>query len=331
MKPLQSYLTLLPVCMCLSLSPLGVGAVLQEAPTIQEANNALQSQDYAEVEDICRQIVQEDSSNAQGWFLLGYSLHAQGELDEAILAHITATSFPQTAALAFYNLGCAQALKGNPDQAFMALGKAVELGIGNPQQYQGDTDLVSLREDARWGGLIKSMQPQLSSQPAAKKAPKAAGDPLASGLHFWVGEWDVYSAKNGKLAGHNILEFRVNKHVIHESWASNGDSYTGESWNHYDTVAKAWKQTWVGSGGDVTVFTADTGSDAKGVMFVGKAIDPSKDDGYTLHQMHVRPIDGKRVRQTGSESTDDGASWVVKYDLIYVKKGEAFELEDMGI
>jgi len=345
MKPVRRYLALVPVCACLTLS--SFGAVLQEAPTLQEVNNAMQAQDYVQVEDLCRQIVKEDASVAQAWFLLGYSLHAQGELDEAILVHITSTAFPQTAPLAYYNLGCAHALQGNPDQAFKALGKAVDLGVANAQQYQGDTDLESLRGDKRWQSLMNKIQPQLTAQSEKASEAKAkakakakskskseygsTGVAAKDALHFWVGDWDCYWLKTGKLVGHNTLKFRVGKHVIHESWESITDGSTGESWNHFDPISKAWKQTWLGSGGDVTEFTADTKSDAEGVMFVGKSHRPGATGEPPLHRMHVRPIGNGRVQQTGSESADGGATWTIRYNLIYVPKGEAFELEDMSI
>jgi len=342
MNSLQRKLVLLPVLACMVTAPVSM-AVTFNAPTMGQVNQAMQAEDYAAVEKMCSEIVAEDSSNSQAWFLLGYALHAQGEIDRAVMAHITATAFPDTAPLAYYNLGCAQALKGNPDQAFKALEKAVELGVKNPQQYQGDSDLVSLRKDARWSKLLDSMRPNLTATSTATAAAKSdaqkkgdeskthASGATPMGLHFWVGEWDCYSAKSGKLAGHNTLKFRVKKQVIHERWKSVGDEYSGESWNFFDPIAKAWRQNWLGNGGDVTQFIADTKSDVEGVMFVGKAFNPKDGDSYTHHKMHVRPIGDGWVRQTGAASKDDGATWTVEYDLIYVPKGEKFDLEDLSI
>jgi hypothetical protein len=323
-------LALLPICVAFVASSIAGGAVIENAPTIQDVNNAMQAEDYTHVEKLCREIVDEDSTNAQAWFLLGYSLHAQGELDQAIFAHLTATTFPSTAPLSFYNLGCAHALKGNTDQAFKALHKAAELGITNPQQYKGDSDLKSLHDDPRWGKLLRSMQPGLVAQSKPKKAPKADAGSSASAMHFWVGEWDVYSAKNGTLVGSNTLAYRVNNHVIHEMWESLGDGSSGESWNYFDPGSGAWKQTWLGSGGDLTEFTADLESDADGIMFVGRSHQPGASE-PALHRMHVRGIRDGLVRQTGSNSKDDGATWTISYDLIYVPKGEKFELEDLSI
>lgn len=315
------------------------------APTIGDVNSAMNAMDYARAEKLCREILAEDSSNHQAVFLLGYNLHIQGELDEAILYHLRATSNEGTAPLAYYNLGCAQALKGNADQAFKALYKAAELGVTNVEQYTGDSDLKSLKKDKRWKKLIESLKsdsqkPELSaggdsssasaSASASASSKSDASDDNRKALHFWVGDWDVYSVKSGKLAGRNSLSYRVNKHVIHERWASEGDSYTGESWNHFDPYKKVWRQIWIGSGGDVSEFYQDTDSDVDGVLFVGKGYDP--DDGkYSMSKMHVREISNGWVRQTGSRSTDDGSTWVIRYDLVYVPKGEEFDLEMMGI
>lgn len=324
-------LALLPICATLAMGSIAGGAAIENAPTIQDVNNAMQAEDYERVEGMCREIVAEDPTHAQAWFLLGYALHAQGEIDRAIFAHLTATSFPSTAPLAFYNLGCAHALKGNTDQAFKALDKAVGLGITNPEQYKGDSDLKSLQSDARWGKLIKSMQPQLVAKSAPKKAPKSAVDSASAALHFWVGAWDCYSAKDGKLVGRNTLKFRVGKRAIHESWVSEGDSYAGESWTHFDPRSGTWKQIWTGANGDLAEFESDPSSDVEhGLSFVGSAFAAAQSR-TEMRRMHVRPIGDGRLRHTGTASSDDGDTWIVKYDLIYVPKGEQFELEELSI
>ncbi|MBO6514372.1 MAG: tetratricopeptide repeat protein [Phycisphaerales bacterium] len=325
------------------------GAVL--APTIGDVNSAMNAQDFAKAAELCRAILKADPKNHQAVFLLGYNLHVQGELDEAILYHLRATGHSGTAPLAYYNLGCAQALKGNPDQAFKALKKAAELGVTNVAQYTGDSDLNSLKNDTRWKKLIDSLggdnsQPALSAGGDSSSASASASSATASAgsksdasesgqdhseaLHFWVGDWDVYSAKTGELAGRNSLSFRVGKHVIHERWASEGDSYTGESWNHFDPYKKAWRQMWIGSGGDISEFYQKTDSNVDGVMFIGKGYNPENGE-YTMSKMHVREINNGWVRQTGSRSTDDGSTWVIRYDLVYVPKGKKFDLEMMGI
>jgi hypothetical protein len=57
----------------------------------------------------------------------------------------------------FYNAACCHALAGNQDAAFRLLEKAVEAGFRSAGHIQRDPDLSSLREDARWAGLMASV------------------------------------------------------------------------------------------------------------------------------------------------------------------------------
>ena len=60
--------------------------------------------------------------------------------------------------LDFYNAGCTYALSGDPDKAFEMLDKAVALGERDYAWAQKDSDLASLRQDARWKPLIETMK-----------------------------------------------------------------------------------------------------------------------------------------------------------------------------
>jgi hypothetical protein len=58
----------------------------------------------------------------------------------------------------FYNMACSYALDNNPDKAFEALNKAVEWGFFRREQYENDTDLTSLKADARWKTLNAKLE-----------------------------------------------------------------------------------------------------------------------------------------------------------------------------
>jgi pimeloyl-ACP methyl ester carboxylesterase len=53
-----------------------------------------------------------------------------------------------------YNLACAHARLGRKDQALSELEKAVELGFEDAAHIEKDDDLVTLRTEARYGGLV---------------------------------------------------------------------------------------------------------------------------------------------------------------------------------
>jgi hypothetical protein len=60
--------------------------------------------------------------------------------------------------LDFYNAGCAWALSGNPDSAFVNLNRIVNAGVYNDYNHiTNDFDLLSLRQDNRWLPLIKKV------------------------------------------------------------------------------------------------------------------------------------------------------------------------------
>lgn len=58
----------------------------------------------------------------------------------------------------YYNMACSYALDNNSDKAFEALNKAVEYGFYGRNQYENDTDLVSLKADARWKTLSAKLE-----------------------------------------------------------------------------------------------------------------------------------------------------------------------------
>ena len=59
---------------------------------------------------------------------------------------------------AHYNLACSLALTGDPDGAFAALGRAVELGYAQVEHLLTDDDLRALHGDPRWGALLARLR-----------------------------------------------------------------------------------------------------------------------------------------------------------------------------
>jgi tetratricopeptide (TPR) repeat protein len=115
-----------------------------------QAAEAVQAGDYPAAAAGFRKLTEANPKDAQAWHMLGYSLHAAGKLDEALPVHLKATEFPQTAPAATYNVACVHALKGNADQAFLWLEKAVAAGFDDVEQLQRDTDLTTIRKDPRF-------------------------------------------------------------------------------------------------------------------------------------------------------------------------------------
>ncbi len=293
-------------------APSAVGALHQDAAAqpdvqsqMQQGQQLVNQGNTKDAIPIFRAVTEAQPNHAGAWFFLGYALHMDGQLDEAIKAHTKAATFPPVAGTALYNLGCAHALKGNKDEAFAALRRAIDTGMPNQPQWEADTDLNSLRDDDRWQALMDR---------------RAFDGGFTTALRFWVGAWECYSP-SGQINGRNTLELRVGGHVIHESWTPEGGGPPGESWNWFDPATGNWNQVWVSGGGVRTHFVGTP--EGKGVMFEGTQ---TLANGNTAKvRMHVRPIEGGRVRQTGTQYDEPSDSWQPRYDLIYVPKGEPFD------
>ena len=90
---------------------------------------------------------------------LAFSQMALGKNEEAIKSYEEAfaigfPSGPNTTGVAYYNMACAYARLKNFDKAFELLGKAIDEGYVNRQNFETDTDLAALRADARFQALL---------------------------------------------------------------------------------------------------------------------------------------------------------------------------------
>jgi tetratricopeptide (TPR) repeat protein len=146
-----------------------------------QANEAVQSGDFTVAAANFKKLTEANPKDAQAWQMLGYSLHAAGKLDEALPMHMKAAEFKQTAPVATYNIACVHALKGNADEAFTWLDKAVAAGFDDVDQLQGDADFVSLRKDPRFAKLestlkekAKAPQVQVFAQNIERRNARAA-------------------------------------------------------------------------------------------------------------------------------------------------------------
>jgi len=64
------------------------------------------------------------------------------------------TDQPATVAEAWYNLACAEAARGRPDEAFADLHQAIENGLISPGEVSADPELKSLHSDPRFDALV---------------------------------------------------------------------------------------------------------------------------------------------------------------------------------
>lgn len=130
---------------------------------------------------------------------------------------------------------------------------------------------------------------------------------------FWVGEWDV--TENGRKIATSSIQRIVGSCVIFENYAE-GDDYTGKSFNFFDATLGKWRQTWVDARGNVSEFA---GAYSDGAMrFEGES--HLQNGRRVLRRLTFFNLGADRVRQYSERSVDDGKTWSVGYDYIYLRR-----------
>ena len=122
----------------------------QPKPAIIRAEEALDANRTEEAVGFAVQAVKENPESGHAWFVLARAHQANGNLDGAIKAGNQAATFAAVRASAFYNLACAYALKGQKDNAFLALTAAKRAGFADRSQMAKDSDLAPLHGDKRF-------------------------------------------------------------------------------------------------------------------------------------------------------------------------------------
>ena len=150
---------------------------------------------------------------------------------------------------------------------------------------------------------------------AAQSAAPAFGCPAAVNrqFDFWVGDWNV--TVGGNPAGTNLVTSEEGGCLVHEHWKGSRGS-TGQSFNFVDAPAGKWHQVWVDNQGNYLHLIGGFADDR--MVLEGTAPAP---DGQPRQQRltFFKNRDGS-VRQLWETSADEGGTWAVAFDGLYVRK-----------
>jgi hypothetical protein len=153
----------------------------------------------------------------------------------------------------------------------------------------------------------------LMAAPAAgQPAPCAA--PEYRQFDFWVGTWDVFNPQ-GRQVGTNTIEHTLGGCALHEQWTSAGAN-RGFSYNIYDRATRRWHQTWVDNGG--TLLIIDGGLVGNAMVLRGTTVNAR--GANVLNRITWTPVAADSVRQLWETSADDGGTWTVTFDGMYVRR-----------
>jgi putative intracellular protease/amidase len=124
---------------------------------MQQASLLAEAKDFEAAAEAWRAILAKDPANAVAWYLLGFSLHSMGKLDEAVAAATKAADSPEMRARALYSVACARALQGKKTEALEALRKAVDAGFKESWSLKNDPDLASIRSEPGFTAILAEL------------------------------------------------------------------------------------------------------------------------------------------------------------------------------
>jgi hypothetical protein len=135
-------------------------------------------------------------------------------------------------------------------------------------------------------------------------------------LDFWIGDWDVYETTppQGPAVARARVEPVAQGCAIRERYEQ-ADGLIGESLLSYDSVRKAWQQTWITNRG---AFMAIAGNLADGRLVLEG--DVHLKDGSTVKQRITWQQQDGAVRESAALSKDGGKSWAPAFDLVFRKR-----------
>jgi tetratricopeptide (TPR) repeat protein len=274
------------------------------AGAMEQANQLYSAKNWSAAAQAFAAITLTQPANALAWLRLGVSRHKLGQYESAIEAYKHIEADPQLGPSTLYREAASLAKVNRKGDAIAALNKAVDAGLTQPDLFQKDEDLASLRDDAAFKKIIEK---------ADAVAHPCAHQPEYRQFDFWIGEWDVVTTQGHNPAGTSSIQLILDQCVVLENWTGGG---TGKSFNHYDTRMKKWIQDWVDSQSNSVHFE---GGLENGVMSYFADSADAQGAPIRRHMQFIK-IDADHVRQFSQASSDGGKTWLPEYDFTYIRK-----------
>ncbi|HKS83219.1 MAG TPA: tetratricopeptide repeat protein [Candidatus Acidoferrales bacterium] len=280
----------------------------EESKTQSDAAAAYDAKDWAKAAKLYEEMAAAHPEIPRLWYRLGISEQGLHDFDKALAHFQKALDAGLAPIFGEYAIASVYAQKGDKDAAFAHLRKALDAGYNDPDSLNSDERFASIRQDSQFAALMKI---------AVHNMKPCSDTPENRQFDFWLGEWNVESTQGGIPAGQSRIELILGDCVVQENWQSNGNPYSGKSYNIYNSSLKRWEQYWVDNSGGNIFFH---GALKDGVMDYWTDDVPQPDGTKLTRHLQFIPQGPDQVRQFSQGSTDGGKSWHVEYDFTYKRK-----------
>ncbi len=261
-------------------------------------------------------------TSALAWEQLGLAYLAAGRPQDAIVPLQKALDLGFAPIGGKYNLACAYARSGDKKRSLDLLQQIVDAGGGMAFPFDQDEDLASLKQEPQFTAMVASLE--VRRQPCRN----GKAHPEYRQFDFWVGDWNVYSVAGqfaNQKVGESSVQLILKDCVVFENWTALGRGGEGKSFNKYNPQLQKWEQFWVADSGGTTHYVGDA---APGQMIY--LAEPAGPRGAPLIRLSFTRLSPDKVRQFSELSFDQGKSWQVGYDFIYLRKGSAATISKTG-
>lgn len=288
--------------------PFGLGA---QAPSDAAARAAahMQAGEWAGAVEAYQTVVAASPGDGLSWLRLSRALIENGEPAEALEAIDRAAEAGLQSP--FLHVFAARALVrlGRDVDALDALELIQPApGGGGGAMLTGVPDFSTLADQPRFVAVVSALDE--AAWPCRENA-------VSRQFDFWIGEWDVFVG--GQQAGTNTIERMLGGCTLLENW-TNAGGREGKSFNWIDRASfrdARWRQLWVDDSGNTLDYYG--GAYVDGAMrFEGHTFSAQGDSipqKLTFHNVHA-----DTVRQVFEQSNDGGATWVVTFDGMYIRR-----------
>ncbi len=205
----------------------------------------------------------------------------------------------------YSRLARAHSMNGDKVKTIDNLSKAISNGYINIQELQNSKELNLVRELPAYKKIFSDLSGKIFPCTVNKQYNE---------FDFWVGKWNVFQTGANFKVGTNVIEKAPGGCSLIETWESITGGETGKSLTYISLETNKWEQTYIGSGGQKTVYT--DGEMVEGVMtFLYSMV---KKNGVSVKgKFCFKLLPNGDIQQYQEETPDQGKTWNKLFDFTY--------------
>ncbi len=276
---------------------------LAQSDRLAEADSAFRNSDWSNAARAYDAVTQANPDNGRAWFRLGLCHQSLDQAAEAIAAFDRAESAGFQRQAVLYEKARSYGSMRNEEKARELLDEVSGLG---PSRRIASTlataeEFSFLAQAGVLDGIVAALTP-CSATPYRQ-------------FDFWLGDWKVEDP-SGREVGRNRVTSHLGGCLILESWVSvTGNE--GMSFNYYDSRDDRWYQIYRDSTGNVGNWPLLKGGMKDDVMVLDTPTDEQ-----TRSRWRWQKLGEGRVRQWAESSNNQGKTWTLVWDSVYVLESE---------